>query len=166
MNKNLKTALVILAAIIIAGASLAYGALTAPKGNQNAIKPQPTKQVVLTEKQLEEKLLTELPAITTVLIAKYPLVATDYNVDQGKLYEQGKWYGTTLTYKGKDVDNRDTLRVLMQKKDGQWVLRTTPPRPLLYAKDFTDVPVKIIKAINKPVSLPGTDSSPTLSVNE
>jgi hypothetical protein len=50
----------------------------------------------------------------------------------------------------------------MQKKDGNWVLLSKPPRPLLSAKDFPTVPVSILKKINQAVSLPGTDSSPTI----
>lgn len=163
MNKDLKVFLIVLASIFIAGASLAYGAATAP-GRQKAT-PQPTqsaKPVRLTEAQLEQKLVTELPIITTTLTTAYPLIATDYVIEAGKLYDQGKWFGTTLTYKGADNENRDTLRVLLQKKGDTWKLRTTPPRPLLFAKDFPDVPVSILKKINQPVSLPAGVNSPAI----
>lgn len=161
MNKNLKVFLIILASILIAGASLAYGAMTAP-GRQQTTIPQKTQPAKLTNAQLEQKLAVELPVITSILVAKYPLIATNYTIEKGRLFEQGKWFGTTLTYRGPDNDNRDTLRVLMQKKNGTWVLRTNPPRPLLSAKDFQDVPLSVLKAINQPVSLPGTSNSPTI----
>ena len=165
MNQNLKIFLIIVACIIIAIASLAYGAMTAPgRHSEEKTKPSPTptKTAPLTKTQLEAKLVEDLPAITAVLTTKYPLIATDYNIEAGKLFDQGQWFGTTLSYKGIDTDNRDTLRVLMQKKDGAWILRTNPPRPLLSQKDFPDVPKDILKKINQPVSLPGTDSSPTI----
>lgn len=160
MNKNLKIFLIIIASIFIAGGSLAYGAMTAPKPQQSQ-KPQPSPSPVLTKEQLKSRLLLEQPAITQVLLGKYPLIATAYTIDEGRLYDRGQWYGTTLTYKGSDKDNRDTLRVLMQKKNDMWVIRSTPPRMLLSAKDFLDVPVSILKSINQPVSLPG-DNSPAV----
>lgn len=162
MNKNLKIFLIILACLFIAGASLAYGAATAPK-KQEPEKPQATKVVKLTAAQLEQKLTVELPGITTVLTAAYPSIKTDYVIEKGQLFDQGQWFGTTLTYQGTDSDNRDTLRVLMQKKKGVWTIRTKPPRILLAAKDFPDVPRSILKKINQPVSLPAGKNSPSIN---
>ena len=175
MNKNLKTFLYVIAGILIAGASLAYGALTAPKHPQSAttpiitsttptITPNPHKKP--TKQQLEKALESELPTITSVMTAQYPKIATDYTASKGQLFDEGQWYGTALTYHGADSSNRDTLRVLMQKKDGVWVLRTTPPTLLLSAAAFPDVPKSILKTINQPVSLPAGNNSPALSPNE
>ena len=160
MNRNLKVFLIVLASIFIAGASLTYGAMTAP-GRQQP-KPVATQSPKPTKAQLENKLVEELPVITRVLTTAYPKITTDYVIGKGQLFDQGQWFGTTLTYKGKDNDNRDTLRVLMQKKAGIWIMRSTPPRPLLSVKDFPDVPRSILKTINQPVSLPGTSNSPTI----
>ncbi len=150
MNDNLKIPTIIAAIIVIAVASIAYGALTAA--------PQPTKRVasqtpVISKVDLQKQLLSEQPTITSVLLAAYPKIATDYTVNVGKLFDQGEWFGTTLTYRGSDTANRDTLRVLMQKKQGLWVLRTTPPRPLLSIVDFSDAPKSVLDAINQPISL-------------
>jgi hypothetical protein len=161
MNQNLKIFLITLACIFIAGASLTYGALTAP-GRQTKQKPVATQTPQPTKVQLEQKLVQELPLITSVLVSKYPLIASNYTIEKGQLFDRGQWFGTTLTYHGPDNDNRDTLRVLLQKKGEVWTLRTTPPRPLLSAKDFPDVPLSILKTINQPVSLPGTSNSPTI----
>ena len=119
-------------ALVLAIASFTYGALTAPQQNtpppaasavpKSTPAPKPTKQ------QLEQKLTYELPVIKTVLTEAYPKIATDYTMSNGQLFDEGQWYGTTLSYHGSDTLNRDTLRVLMQKKNGVWVIRTAPPR--------------------------------------
>lgn len=156
---------------VILAAAIGIGAfVTQPKSNpepQPTIK-QPTKTVELapTKDQLDERLDKELPALSAALTAAYPTIPNEYIIDRGKLYGNGEWYGTTLTYKGADVDNRDTLRVLMQKKDNIWVVRSTPPKPLLSSKVFTDVPKKILNDINQPAPLPGTASSPAITPSE
>lgn len=168
MNKDLKTFLIILGVIFVAGASIAYGALTAPKKQATLTvtvsKPtipsaSPTASPKPTADQLEKMRDTELPTIKTVITTAYPLVATDYIINKGALFDRGQWYGTTLSYHGKDMMNRDTLRVLLQKKDGVWTLRTKPPVPLLSVEAFPDVPKDILKAINQPISLPSTDEN-------
>ncbi len=170
MNKDMKLFLSILAAIFIAGGAFTYGALTAPQSQPaptTTTTPQPSVSTKPTASQLKEKLQSELPTILSVMTAAYPKIATDYTVNTGQLFDEGQWFGTTLTYRGSDSDNRDTLRVLLQKKNGVWTLRTTPPRLILSAKEFPDVPKSILQTINKPISLPaGSSNSPAISATE
>lgn len=148
----------IIATLIICGGSLALGALSAPTGQpQREVSTSPSKQ------QLAERLETERPTILTVLTSAYPKSQTDYIIGSEALYGKGEWYGAVLTYKGSDMMNRDTLRVLLQKKSGVWILRTTPPELLLSSKKYPDVPKSVLQSINRPVSLPGTDSSPAIN---
>lgn len=168
MNQKLQSMLVACAVFVISTGAITYGALTANQPDQPvqqvqskpqtpktapSSKPSP-KPVKLTKSQLTEKLGTELPTITNVMTTAYPKIATDYVIENAQLYEEGKWFGALLRYKGTDTNNRDTLRVLLQKKDGLWVMRTTPPAPLLSAKKYPYVPRSVLKALNKPVSLP------------
>lgn len=162
MNSNLRTILIVAAAVIIASGAFAYGALTAPK----KVAPTPIPTPTLSKDQLTEKLKIEEETILGVLKTAYPTVATDYMINKGSLYGKGEWYGTTLTYRGSDSGNRDTLRVLMQKKSGVWILRTIPPRQLLSTVEFPDTPKSILRSINEPVSLPEGDDSPAISANE
>lgn len=150
MNSRLPTPLIVLIAIIIAVGSFTYGALTAPR-QQTAKSPLPSATPKL---QLPQLLAGEKPTINGILVAAYPKIATDYTIVNEQLYDQGQWYGAVLTYKGADTANRDSLRVLMQKKEGIWVLRTTPPQPILSALSYPDVPKSILQSINKPVALP------------
>lgn len=172
MNNTFKIYLIVIASIIIGGAAFAYGAMTAPRNTPStaSVSKSPTASPKASPSEqpkklsAEELLQKELPVITGVLTEKYPKITTDYTVNKGQLFEDGKWFGTTLTYKGTDVNNRDTLRVLMEKKDNVWTLRTTPPRPLLSVKEFADVPKAVLQAINKPISLPaGAANSPEIN---
>ena len=178
MNKQLKTIVIVFVSIVVGIGAIAYGAATAPKRQpvqsptpiatpsaapQKTSAPTPTPKIKV---DLKTQLETEQPTITSAILMAYPKIATDYVLNQGQLFEEGQWYGTTLTYKGSDTMNRDTLRVLMQKKEGVWILRTTPPQLLLSTKKYPDVPKKVLQAINKAISLPGTDTSPTVNAAE
>jgi len=161
MSERMKTTLIVIAAVIIGTGAFTYGALTAPRPAKSAPVASTTPQPVKVD--LDQLLQTEQPTILGVLTTAYPKISTDYTIDQGKLFDQGEWYGTTLTYRGSDTMNRDTLRVLLQKKQGVWVLRTTPPEPLLSKVEFPEVPKTILDTINKPVSLPAGDTSPSVN---
>lgn len=177
MNKNMKTFAIVIAALFIGGGSLALGALTAPQQqaqNQSQRRevsesPRPSQTPTTTpaprvpENQAVNTLESAQTAVTTLLATAYPKATTDYTMSSTKLDDSKKWFTAILTYKGQDTMNRDTLRVLAQKKDGEWILRTTPPEIILSVKKYRDVPEAILKSINKPVSLPGTDTSPTIN---
>lgn len=129
-------------------------------------KPEPAKQQekpLPKESELKAMLLTEQPAIDQAIASAYPQLASLYIVEPGKLYHDGTWYGTTLTYVGSDEMNRDTLRLLMQKKNGTWKVRSTPPSIVLRAADYPDAPKSIIQDLNMPAPLPATDTSPAIN---
>lgn len=159
LNKNIQNLLVILGTIIIGGGAFLYGALTAPQGYSQPMRsstPTPSTTPVV-KKTAEQERETALAALAT----QYPELSKEYTINKGKFYKGNTLYGTTLTYKGSDTMNRDTLRLLMQKKDGIWTLRTNPPEPLLSKQSYSDIPVEVLRDINKAVSLPGVDTSTT-----
>ncbi|USN96577.1 MAG: hypothetical protein H6797_00020 [Candidatus Nomurabacteria bacterium] len=152
MNEQIKLTLIIIVSVIVGVGAFTYGALTAnPDQKQTSVVASTPKPAKI---DLTKQLQTERSTIIGVLTSAYPKISSDYTIADGKLYNKGEWYGTTLTYHGKDTLSRDTLRVLMQKKQGLWILRTTPPRLLLSTVEFPDVPKSILTAINQPVSLP------------
>lgn len=167
MNKDMKTFAIIIGVLFICGGSLALGALTAPQTQietqQATPKPQPTQTPLPSPQPSIDPLESAQAAVTQLLLAAYPKAGTDYTIGSAKLDDSKQWFTAILTYKGSDTMNRDTLRVLAQKKDGEWVLRTTPPEIILSAKKYRDVPEAVLKSVNKPVSLPGTDTSPTIN---
>lgn len=163
MNNNRTTVILLCAAVVIIGGIAIVGSLQSQPATPPPVVEQPQQKPKPTTAELDTMLETELPAISTALVGKYPTLVDLYIINRGALYDEGQWYGTTLTYQGKDEDSRDTLRVLMEKKDGKWIIRSTPPRPILSQPDFPDVPKSVLQTINQPAVLPGTDTSPTIN---
>lgn len=160
MNRQKIT--IVVFSFIVAIMAFTYGALTAPGTNQADNRVQvttpPEAKPDLSDAELSKLLQSEEPAILTVINQKYPNLAAQYSVNKGRLYGDGTWYGTTLNYQGQDTMNRDTLRVLVQKVSGAWIVRTTPPEIILSKAKYPDVPIEILKTINLPISLPGNDT--------
>lgn len=126
---------------------------------------QPVKKTVyipLDDAYLKKQLETENVRIQQAITDRYPLLTNLYTINEGKLYGRGEWYGTTLTYKGLDSDNRDTLRILLKKSSDKWSVASTPPTPLLSTQTFKETPSYILRDINQPAFLPGTASSPAI----
>lgn len=156
MSDNIKTALILIAVVVVAAGAITYGALT-PEQKPQQEKPAPTTSASKKPEKTQAPvttLETEGATIRGVLFEAYPKAKTDYTIKNEKLYGDGLWYGAQLLYKGKDKGNRDTLRVLAQKKDGVWVLRTTPPELLLSTKKYPDAPRDALVDINRAISLP------------
>lgn len=99
------------------------------------------------QSRLSSMLDAEFGAIKTALTQKYKNLSL-YEVQKGKLYQQGEWYGTKLTYKGTDVFNSDTLRVVLHKVNGNWVVATDPPNISLSSILYPDVPIEVLKDVN------------------
>ena len=96
---------------------------------------------------LRTQLKAELPTILSVLRNTLPALAS-YQVQEGQLYSRGEWYGTTLVYKGNDIFNSDTLRLVMHQVDGKWLLVTGQPNIGLSKFDYPDVPKAILSSVN------------------
>jgi hypothetical protein len=99
----------------------------------------------------ESKLVTllkeETDAIYDSLVKKYPRLIL-YEIQPGKLYHFGQWYGTTLKYVGDDVANSDTLRVVLHKKDKEWRVVTDPPSISLDKFTYSSIPYDVLSDVN------------------
>lgn len=143
------------------------GANAQPDTRALIVQEDPITQTVpisLPAKTLETQLEKDRQAILEILHKDFPAISL-YTINPGKLYDRGDWYATTLTYIGSDRNNRDTLRLVMQKQSGMWKLITKLPQPLLSAVEYPQVPKAVLDDINKPVYLPGTDISPAIYPN-
>lgn len=89
----------------------------------------------------------QLPAIKKAIADKYPLVSL-YEIKPGSLYGNGEWYGTTLVYKGGDVFNSDTLRIVLHKEGGTWAVKTSPPNISLSKLYNPGIPEDILNSVN------------------
>jgi hypothetical protein len=163
-NRNTAILAVVTFVVLVGAIGIGIAVSTPPAPKQT---PQPTatqqKSKSLSQSELASMLIDESPAINLALVSAVENVGDLYTVTSEKLYGDGKWYGAILIYKGTDENNRDTLRVLMQKKEGEWIVRTTPPRPLLNTVELPDVPKTILQDLNRPAPLPGTATSPAIN---
>lgn len=161
-SKN--TIILAIVTISIITVAIVAGVITQQPSQQP--EPQPTKQQekpLPAKSELQTMLITEQPAVDRAIASAYPQLASLYVVEPGKLYHDGTWYGTTLTYTGSDEMNRDTLRLLLQKKNGTWKVRSTPPSIVLRAADYPEAPKSIIQDLNMPAPLPATNESPAIN---
>lgn len=110
------------------------------------------------DEYLDKMLSGELENIDGAILQRYPQAQQLYTIQRGKLYGQGNWYGTTLTYKGNALGSSlfqtDTLRIILQKKDGQWNIETNPPYILLSRDEYPNVPEDILRSVNAMPSKP------------
>ncbi len=98
--------------------------------------------------KLASLLPSELPSIKQLISTQIP-ASSQYEVQPGKLYHLGEWYGTTLVYKGQDFFNADTLRLVAHKENNSWIIKTNPPNISLSRLVFTDIPSDILRSVNE-----------------
>mgnify|MGYP001020491021 CR=1 FL=1 len=101
--------------------------------------------------KLDEILKSEMPALKAVISQKYAAGIGQYDIDTGKLYANGAWYGTTLTHKVKENifnENADTLRIVLHKTSAGWIVATDPPNIYLSKYAYPSVPEYILRDVN------------------
>ena len=99
------------------------------------------------ETKLASMLKTEKQSIDTAILSQIKGVQL-YVVQTGALYEYGDWYGTVLKYNGEDFYNADSLRLVMKKENGKWLLKTNPPEIILTKATFPEIPGQVLEAVN------------------
>jgi hypothetical protein len=105
----------------------------------------------LTELLTSEELLT----INTIIQDKYSAVIDKFVLKDGSLFGRGEWYGATLTERVARSDQGDVYRVLLNKKDGVWVI-VAYPQIILSKFDYPDVPYSVLDGINRLVGTQGS----------
>jgi hypothetical protein len=115
--------------------------------NLGDIKKTITISPTYSQSKLSSMLDNEYSAIKLVLVNKYKNLNL-YDVQKGKLYKQGEWYGTKLIYKGSDAFNSDTLRVVLHKVNGSWVVASDPPSISLSSILYPDIPTDVLSDVN------------------
>lgn len=112
--------------------------------NENFVSIKPS----YTEQKLTDLLSSEAALIKAEIIKQYPRAGL-YQINQGKLFGDGDWYGTKLIYKSDDIFNNDTLRIVLHKEEGKWVIMTNPPDISLSKYIYPDVPKNILDKVNE-----------------
>lgn len=99
------------------------------------------------KKNLGSILDKNIETIQGVLKNKYKNIYL-YTLERGRLYHWGEWYATTLKYVGNDIDNSDTLRVVLHKEDNTWKVKTDPPSISLSKYIYPNIPHDILSDVN------------------
>ena len=99
--------------------------------------------------ELTSLLKTEQANIDQAFNTKYSTYSLSYGysykVQQGQLLDRGEWFGALLV---PDNNQYDTLRFVMQKKDGRWLLTTDPPNIVLSSIIYPEVPKDVLDTVN------------------
>lgn len=102
---------------------------------------------------LEGLLADESGSINAAIMKKYPEAGVRYTIQSGKLFGNGDWYGTTLVYKTEnlrpqDLFKVDSLRIILKKEGGAWVVKTDPPDISLSKYTYPAIPEDILSEVN------------------
>ncbi len=100
------------------------------------------------EKYLTQKLNQELTAIKNVIATKYASIISGYTINQGKLYLDGTWYGTTIVQRSPGPGQLgDTYRTVLHKVNGTWQIAAIP-EIVITAPEHPDIPASILTDLN------------------
>lgn len=100
-----------------------------------------------TAERLQQILNQEKGNIYNSLTSRYPDIFNLYTVQKEKIYLNGAWYAAVLLFKDKSSLSRDSVRVVVKKEGGQWIV-ATKPYPSLSAVEYPGIPVNVLKDIN------------------
>jgi len=86
--------------------------------------------------------------IHQALIEKYPIISSNYTIIDEQLYRHGEWYSARLVQQTEEpADMPDIYRVILENKDGQWVIAVSP-RLIISRLDFPNIPKEVISSVN------------------
>lgn len=104
------------------------------------------KSFSYTDEKLAAMLVGEQTAINKAIVDRYPEQMKNYEIKNGRLYNQGEWFGATLY--SKDRENLDDLKIILKKDKGQWTVATTPPDIVLSQPVYKNIPFNILSQVN------------------
>ena len=102
----------------------------------------PIPSLNFTSGKLTALLSAENSDIKAAIQAKYPSQMGLYSIQEGKLYENGDWYGAKLV--PNDPGTYDTLRIVLRKETGTWRVVTDPPEITISQPVYPNIPANIL----------------------
>lgn len=98
---------------------------------------------------LAQQLSVELPRIKQFITTKYPSITAGFTLNDGKLYQYGDWYGTTLPENPVGRGSQgDVYRLVLQKVDGTWKI-AAGPQLVISAPYFPGIPHSTLDDLNQ-----------------
>lgn len=113
-------------------------------------KVKKTISAKLSEVSLRKQLAQEKESIHNTIRAAFPGVINTYRIAEGKLYENGEWYGTTISLPQPLDDSGyvDIYRIILYKKNNSWEIQTHPPELIFSYKKYPNIPRNVISDVN------------------
>lgn len=112
-----------------------------------------TVQVKLTDDKLQQVLKEEFPSIVRAIQTLFPEVSIKYEIAGGRLFENGSWFGTTLSPIMSEEMKRttyfDIYRLVARKQNGKWDVVTKPPELVLSRIKYPGIPFDVLSETNK-----------------
>lgn len=99
-----------------------------------------------TDHKLSSLLEEQRADIIQIIAKKYSSLGDSYTVGTMKLYTTGEWCGVLLT--PKDPNTVDVRRLILNKKNGVWVIATDPPSVVVSAPVYPDIPKDVLSDVN------------------
>jgi hypothetical protein len=102
------------------------------------------------EKQLSGALGEEAKGLHDLIRSKYPQVDSKYIIDNGRLFGNGKWYGTTIRRQGafRGGVDANVYRIILEKTGGNWRV-VTPPELMFFYNEWPNIPREVVNAVNQ-----------------
>ncbi|RYX79398.1 hypothetical protein EON76_01595 [bacterium] len=126
------------------GAKLAGDAVTFDITNNTTFIVDPTYGLEALNTELE----IQQAAIHNAIKQTYSLIDQQFTIQQGRLYNHGQWYVTTLTDKRSSNRNPfDTYRIVVLNENDVWKTMTKPEL-VLSASDYPGIPKNVLSAAN------------------
>ena len=100
----------------------------------------------LSQKKLDSLVGGEMAGVNYGLDRQLAGWQDNYSLTTVKLYGHGDWAGAVLT--PKDQQKFDTLRTILQKKEGKWVVLVAPPKIVITKVAFPNIPAQYINDID------------------
>lgn len=102
--------------------------------------------------KLSNLLKSEQAGAQQAFLTAFPALK-DYAFVSEKLFQNGEWYGGMVTVKLSPEQARltyvDKYHLIAHKVNGKWVVATTPPELVLSRVIYPDIPVDILREVNK-----------------
>lgn len=100
-----------------------------------------------TDERLVSLLSSEQDAVTKAIETTYAEHMQILQIKSGKLHGRGEWYSGLLV--PKTPGEFDIYRFILKKVGGQWKLQTTPPELIISRQDYPQIPLDILRDLNR-----------------
>ncbi len=99
-------------------------------------------------KEYLRQLLAESEPILKEVINSYDTaIANNYSVSNVTMYHYGNWASADLIWRGEYGENTDTLTIILNKENDEWVVAGSPSI-IFFSGNNPKIPIDILRSVN------------------